>query len=277
MEYFPEPPPSWAVMRNKVGDALLDMMLFYGETLFSRGRSLLRTGNTFRSDSAHDCALYRLRRQGIAVMKTQGHEVITVDLSPESRLMRRYLERPESYWDRKWDGVWYVIMYDVPEKERGMRNSFRQICRNWKMGLLQKSVWITPHDIRAPFRDLQEVSLLPQYSFLVAMRTVLGLSSRELVLTAWDMIAMEDYQQKYLKEVALASDYLRMEKDIPRDFLSDLLMQEMLHYSTIMYHDPLLPRVLWVEGYPGPRVVAAHRDFVACARNRLKKLEVPAR
>jgi phenylacetic acid degradation operon negative regulatory protein len=272
MSFFPEPPPSWAVLRNKAGEALLDMLLFYGETLFSGGRSLLRDGDAFHSGNAHDCALYRLRKQGIAVMNRHGHEVITVDISPESRLMRRYLEHPEIYWDRTWDGIWYVIMYDVPEKERALRNSFRHICRNWKMGLLQKSVWLTPHDIRAPFRDLQEVSLLPQYSFLMAMRTVLGLSSRELVLTAWNMIALEDYQHRYLKEVASASRYLLAMEDASREELSNLLMQEMLHYSTIMCHDPLLPRTLWLEGYPGPRVVAAHRDFVKHAKKRLKAM-----
>lgn len=46
----------------------------------------------------------------------------------------------------KWDGVWRVIAYDFPEKERSARDALRYVLGKSHFLQIQKSVWIFPYD-----------------------------------------------------------------------------------------------------------------------------------
>ncbi len=49
---------------------------------------------------------------------------------------------------KKWDGQWRLVVFDIPEAERKMRNILRQCLRSWDFYKLQASVFITPYDCR---------------------------------------------------------------------------------------------------------------------------------
>ena len=46
----------------------------------------------------------------------------------------------------KWDGKWRVIIFDVPEKRRLLRNKIRNTLKIIGFKQLQQSVWIYPYD-----------------------------------------------------------------------------------------------------------------------------------
>lgn len=45
------------------------------------------------------------------------------------------------------DGKWTMLIFDVPEKYRKSRNLLRSILRNLDYKLFQQSVWVTPYDV----------------------------------------------------------------------------------------------------------------------------------
>ena len=45
------------------------------------------------------------------------------------------------------DGRWIMVIFDIPEKWRKSRNLLRSILRNLGYKLFQQSVWITPYDV----------------------------------------------------------------------------------------------------------------------------------
>jgi DNA-binding transcriptional regulator PaaX len=49
---------------------------------------------------------------------------------------------------KKWDGRWRLVVFDIPEKKRGMRNLLRQCLKNWDFRRLQASVFVSPYDCR---------------------------------------------------------------------------------------------------------------------------------
>ena len=51
------------------------------------------------------------------------------------------LKRP-----RKWDKKWRVIIFDIPEKKRRIRNDLTGLFRRAGIRRLQNSVWIYPYD-----------------------------------------------------------------------------------------------------------------------------------
>lgn len=49
---------------------------------------------------------------------------------------------------KKWDGVWRVVIFDIPEKKRGARDFLRSKLRELGFYKLQKSVLVTPWECK---------------------------------------------------------------------------------------------------------------------------------
>lgn len=47
---------------------------------------------------------------------------------------------------KKWDGRWRMIVFDVPERRRHVRNRLREIMQEIGFVRLQDSVWVYPYD-----------------------------------------------------------------------------------------------------------------------------------
>ncbi len=48
------------------------------------------------------------------------------------------------YGNRKWDGYWRVVIYDIPEKDFPLRNRLRRELKHLGFKFVQRSVWLTP-------------------------------------------------------------------------------------------------------------------------------------
>ncbi len=46
-----------------------------------------------------------------------------------------------------WDGKWRIVIFDIPEQKRLIRDLFRRNLKKWGFKHLQKSVWISKKDI----------------------------------------------------------------------------------------------------------------------------------
>lgn len=47
---------------------------------------------------------------------------------------------------RKWDRKWRVIIFDIPDKKRRIRDHIRYLFKSAGFYLLQESVWVYPYD-----------------------------------------------------------------------------------------------------------------------------------
>jgi DNA-binding transcriptional regulator PaaX len=47
---------------------------------------------------------------------------------------------------RRWDGKWRVLIFDIPEKRRGLRQQLTSLLRTIGFQRLQDSVWVYPYD-----------------------------------------------------------------------------------------------------------------------------------
>ena len=48
--------------------------------------------------------------------------------------------------NKRWDKRWRVIIFDIPERRRGVRGRLRAIMQECGFVRLQDSVWVYPHD-----------------------------------------------------------------------------------------------------------------------------------
>ena len=58
--------------------------------------------------------------------------------------------------DKKWDGKWRIVIFDVPENKKKTRNKFRKSLFDLGFRMLQKSVWISPYNTADYVEELIE-------------------------------------------------------------------------------------------------------------------------
>lgn len=255
------------VIRRQAGSALLDFLAETGVALVTRGRALL-WGQGFQIPSSCRMAMSRLRRAGLIAYRRTGGRDPVLQITAKGDEARAALSRPERFWPRKWKGLWYVLSYDVPEKSRAYRDHLRWFLSNQRMGMLQHSLWVSPDDIRAEFRDLVQAAALDQYAFLFEARQVLGRSDREIVERAWPFERLEKTQAWYLSVYEENFTRLIARPHAPGAVFA-LGQEAMSAYIAVMRQDPLLPLALCPPSYRGPQVVELHRRLLRAVGERL--------
>lgn len=93
--------------------------------------------------SALAAALKRLREKGFIEKDYINEKELVIKLTDEGRSILM-LEGGEP---EKWDGKWRVVVFDIPEQRRIIRNLFRRNLKKWGFRPLQKSVWISKKNI----------------------------------------------------------------------------------------------------------------------------------
>lgn len=92
--------------------------------------------------SALSKAISRLKEKGFVEKEVNVHE-ITIKLTDTGRTALLLTE--DTVED--WDGKWRIVVFDIPEQKRVIRNLFRRNLKKWGFKPLQKSVWISKKNI----------------------------------------------------------------------------------------------------------------------------------
>lgn len=89
-------------------------------------------------------------KQGIVLTKKGLGRALKAGFSIEGKQKRK-------------DGKWIMLIFDVPEKYRKSRNLLRSILHNLGYKLFQQSVWITPYDVSDKTEKLLQMYSLDNY------------------------------------------------------------------------------------------------------------------
>lgn len=92
--------------------------------------------------------LHRLKAKGLVETdKNEGKILMKLTTKGRNQLMlEKVLE------EDKWDKKWRIVIFDIPEKHRKVRNVFRRKLKEWGLVSWQKSVWVSKKDIADPLR-----------------------------------------------------------------------------------------------------------------------------
>ena len=246
--------PDWSlpVIRRRATEEWLDILSGVGEILATRGRSI-NWNTTYPTEKAYQSAMLRLRKKGLIVQTNPKETLPHLILTDDAKSRRPAYQQPEKLWNTKWNKIWYTLVFDVPENERHYRDSLRRLLKKMRMGCLQRSVWITPRDIRPEYADLEKSAAVGTVSYLWESQTVLHLDQQEMVLNAWDFKRLHQLQSRYLE--VFEENLTRLEQPVHSETkLMELLCQESEAYIHAMQFDPLLPKTLHPKNYLGQQV-----------------------
>lgn len=98
----------------------------------------------YRSDV--DRSLKRLLRRGLVEEVVRGR-IVRYQITDRGRehLMKREFAQTELEKPKKWDGKWRLVIFDVSERRRHLRDMLRQHFTRLGLYPIQKSVWLFPY------------------------------------------------------------------------------------------------------------------------------------
>lgn len=134
----------------------------YEEYLAWRAKDYQRFYNIF----------YRLRVAGLITVYHQDKEKFIELTDVGKRKIARYLfEDGKIPLPRSWDGKWRIIIFDIPEDHKYVREIVRGLLTRIGCYQLQKSVYVYPHECIGVVRYLEQCYGIDRYvQFIVAER-----------------------------------------------------------------------------------------------------------
>ena len=93
--------------------------------------------------------IFRLKNQGlIKFQKKDGKTFVRLTNKGREKLLRYRLQEVFIKKPEKWDGKWRIVIFDIQEEKRGLRDFLRRELINLGFVRLQDSVWVYPYDCK---------------------------------------------------------------------------------------------------------------------------------
>lgn len=129
-------------------------------------------------------------------IKTRDIEKVIKDGKVYLRLTSRgtkniHRDFPILSLSQNWNKKWVLVIFDIEESSRKIRNLLRAKLKSLGFGMLQQSVWITPLPIVKDMIEFIESKQLAKYAFVLEVSHVLLGNPRELARKVWHLDKLE--------------------------------------------------------------------------------------
>jgi phenylacetic acid degradation operon negative regulatory protein len=246
---------------NEHTEELLDVLLWGTSRLMSP--TLERLTESFEAWEWRNGGrqLRRLEQKEL-IQREQRVGQMVYQLTELGRLVAMGGRNPEPHWKRHWDGLWRMVVFDLPQRQQLVRQQLLRWLRQNGFGYLQNSVWIHPDPLTSITETLEEFRDDVESFTVMESRCCAGYSNEAVVRGAWDF---EEINKRYETHLSQASGELRKSLSA-RGGLAELrrrLRQERMAWATAVAIDPLLPQALQPSDYLGQRAWQAHCAVMA--------------
>lgn len=106
--------------------------------------------------------IYSLKKKGLIKIKNLENKkaILLTPLGKEKVLKIKYKIVPKK---KRKDGKWLMIIFDIPEKKRHLRDLLREHLILLGYQMLQKSIWICPYEVSKETEEFLRFHSLDPY------------------------------------------------------------------------------------------------------------------
>lgn len=190
----------------------------------------------------------RLTREGIISQAIiEGKVNYRITEAGKKQLFNNYPVLKQLAGGADWDGFWRIVIFDIPEDKRFLRDSLRRYLLKMGFGELQNSTYVSAYDYQKEFLDwIKKKHLEKNVLLLESKQKYLG-EPKLLAEKVWEMEKLNTGYKEIIDRLTtrfgLRDESRREEflKKIYRDFLE------------LMLGDPRLPVELLDENWQGEK------------------------
>lgn len=144
---------------------------------------------------------------------------------------------------KSWDKWWRVVAFDIPNKLKGRRTSLREKLKEFGMGKLQESLYITPYDFGEDLREFINAHELSEFVEVFEARHTFGSNPQTLAWRVWQLDKLEEKYKDLIQQLEKNGEYPSKDK-----------LEYQIQFEQILLFDPLLPKELLPKNWIGYKV-----------------------
>jgi DNA-binding transcriptional regulator PaaX len=147
----------------------------------------------------------------------KGREGISFDHDNLCLLVDPKIFKKTYYWkkfrlitqNQNWDGWWRVVIFDIPEKERKLREMLRYYLKTAGFVYWQKSVWVTVFDIQKELEEVIKKIGIEDWVIVLQSKNIGPLTNQEIIRKFFPLRKVNSSYKNFIMRVEKA---LRMGK-----------------------------------------------------------------
>lgn len=150
---------------------------------------------------------------------------------------------------RKWDKKWRVVIFDIEEVNRSVRDRLRKKLKELGFGMIQKSVFVSPHDIIQDLLEFIKTVGLDKVVYAFESSNLTTGSVNELANKIWNLDSLNGQYGEIIERIndshlMSAHDRAKMLNDESRKGKIKLVKELREKYLITALRDPFLPKEL---------------------------------
>jgi phenylacetic acid degradation operon negative regulatory protein len=216
--------------------------------------SLLHMGKGFEAWASRKHLLQLVRRleKEALLEKLPGNSRDRLYRITPAGIKNLWLKDPETQWNTPWDGLWRLLVFDLPQENVSERKKLTRALRERGFGCLQGSVWVSPHALEDLAKKLRKGERFASSLLCLEGKPAAWETPEDIVLGAWNWDEIIRLWQQF-RDV-LETCPTPGAKRGHRESLNTWLNRLMKCWNSLALADPFLPKNLFPSNYPGPRI-----------------------
>ncbi len=130
-----------------------------------------------------------LKTNDIEKVYKDGKVYLRLTSMGKSKLYRDF---PILNLTRKWNSHWVIVVFDIEEKSKRVRNRFREKLKSLGFKMLQKSIWISPLPIGEDMKETIGAIGLSKNAYVMEVSGFIFGDPKELARQIWHLDKLEE-------------------------------------------------------------------------------------
>ena len=150
--------------------------------------------------------------------------------------------------ERRWDGWWRLVIFDIKEIDRKTRDLLRRKLKSWGFAMWQESIYISPHPLLDEVNEfLKSRGLFPRVVCLEAKR--IGIKNEKKF--AWVIFKLARLQKSYQKLNQTIEKLLKKYQQglVREKKFKEAVAEIFRRYEILVFDDPFLPKELLPDSW----------------------------
>ena len=103
------------------------------------------------------------KKNYIKIENLKGKEAVILTKNGIDKAIKARFKVEEKNFQKRKDGKWIMIIFDIPQKYDKSRNLLRSVLKNLGYKIFQQSVWVTPYDVSDKTEELLQFYDLDEF------------------------------------------------------------------------------------------------------------------
>lgn len=181
-----------------------------------------------------------------------------------------------AFQKRKWDGKWRIVLFDIAELNRKVRDMLRRKLKELGFGMFQQSVYISPHNFTKDLLEFLNAAKLSDfvYVFEISHNQMAIGDQKQLANKLWRLDSINERYVKLIEKIRHLTDFNgrgiqlngsggekdRKNKEYKKS-REELLKDIREEYLNLIIVDPFLPRELLPSDWVLPKLTSMLRKL----------------